>query len=200
MAALMLPKAVLTHLKAGVRAAAAPEPVLITVCLHLASVTAPKQARPSLTTSLAGAKCRLAKPDTARLAKPGTRCSFNRTGFSAPPGSPSGTKGVVAQPPRLAVHGGLASGNEGCLARSTAAALAAAGALPAEVGVVDLDAPAKPLLGVTFQHDLRQLVLDLPGGGLGDAETAAEFDAGDALLALGQVIHGAKPQPQRQMG
>src|SRR3954466_10631513 len=180
MAALMLPKAVLTHLKAGVRAAAAPEPVLITVCLHLASVTAPKQARPSLTTSLAGAKCRLAKPDTARLAKPGTRCSFNRTGLPS--------------------HGGLDSGNEGCLARSTAAALAAAGALPAEVGVVDLDAPAKPLLGVTFQHALRQLVLDLPGGGLGDAETAAKFDAGDTLLALGQVIHGAKPQPQRQMG
>src|SRR3954467_11933276 len=100
MAALMLPKAVLTHLKAGVRAAAAPEPVLITVCLHLASVTAPKQARPSLTTSLAGAKCRLAKPDTARLAKPGTRCSFNRTGLPSTVVSTAATKGVLPGAPR----------------------------------------------------------------------------------------------------
>jgi hypothetical protein len=50
MAALIFPSAVLTHLKVGVRAAAAPEPVLVTVCTHPAS--APKQARPSLTTSL----------------------------------------------------------------------------------------------------------------------------------------------------
>lgn len=33
-AALMVPSAVLTHLKVGVRAARAPEPVLITVCWH----------------------------------------------------------------------------------------------------------------------------------------------------------------------
>jgi hypothetical protein len=49
-------------------------------------------------------------------------------------------------------------------------------------------------------HGLRQLVLDRPGRGLGHAQAAGEFDAGDALLALGQVIHGAEPGPQRHLG
>src|SRR5271165_2118683 len=52
MADLIFPSAVLTHWKPGVRAAAAPEPAL---------TTAPKQARPSLTTSHAGSRLRLAK-------------------------------------------------------------------------------------------------------------------------------------------
>ena len=43
MAALMLPSAVLTHLKADVRAEAGPEPVLITARWHPAAVTALKQ-------------------------------------------------------------------------------------------------------------------------------------------------------------
>ncbi len=47
---------------------------------------------------------------------------------------------------------------------------------------------------------LLELVLELPGGGLLDAETPTELDAGDALLALGHVIHGAKPHPQAQLG
>ena len=34
----------------------------------------------------------------------------------------------------------------------------------------------------------------------GDAEAAAELQAGDALLALGQVIEGTKPAPQRKFG
>src|SRR5271166_4838267 len=55
-------------------------------------------------------------------------------------------------------------------------------------------------LRVTLHHHLRQLVLDLPGRGLRHPEAAAEFDAGDALLALGQVIHGAEPKAQRQVG
>jgi len=43
-------------------------------------------------------------------------------------------------------------------------------------------------------------VLDLPGGGLGHAEAAAELDAGDALLALRQMVDRAEPEPQRQLG
>ena len=42
MAALMLPSAVLTHLKAGVRAALGPDPVLTTWCAQPASATLPK--------------------------------------------------------------------------------------------------------------------------------------------------------------
>src|SRR5271157_1810130 len=61
MAALMFPSAVLTHLKPGVRAAAAPEPVLTTSWAHPALATAPKQARASLTTLQEGSRLRLAK-------------------------------------------------------------------------------------------------------------------------------------------
>ena len=43
-------------------------------------------------------------------------------------------------------------------------------------------------------------MFDLPGGCLGDAEAAAKFEAGHALLALGQMIHGAKPETWRQFG
>src|SRR5271165_6063298 len=49
-AALILPNAVLTHLKAGVRTACLPLPVFIEVCRHPAWVTAAKHARPSETT------------------------------------------------------------------------------------------------------------------------------------------------------
>src|SRR6516162_54271 len=58
------------------------------------------------------------------------------------------------------------------LARRTAAPLAAV-ALPAEIGVVDLDPSRQTLCGVPLHHRLHELVLDLPGGGLGDAKPAA---------------------------
>ena len=61
----MLPSAVLTHLNPGMRAAAAPEPVMMTSWLHPALVTAPKQAKPSLTTAQDGSRLRLAKIEIA---------------------------------------------------------------------------------------------------------------------------------------
>jgi hypothetical protein len=100
---------------------------------------------------------------------------------------------------RLALRRGFDGGDERRLTRGTSAALAA-GALSAEVDVVQFNSPTQLLGGVTFHHHLSQLMLDLPGGGLGHAEATAQLDAGDALLALGQVIHGAEPQPQRHMG
>ena len=45
----------------------------------------------------------------------------------------------------------------------------------------------------------HQLVLDLPGNGLRHAGAAAGFVAGEALLALGQVLHGAEPDERRQV-
>jgi len=85
------------------------------------------------------------------------------------------------------------------LARRTAAPLAAV-ALPAEIGVVDLDPARQALWGVPLHHRLHELVLDLPGGGLGDAKPAAQLNAGDAALALSEVVHGAKPSAQRHLG
>src|ERR1700740_971549 len=71
---------------------------------------------------------------------------------------------------------------------------------PAEIGVVDLDPSGQALCGVPLHHRLHELVLDLPGGGLGDAKPAAQLHAGDAALALSEVVHGAKPRAQRHLG
>src|ERR1700712_2321720 len=104
MAALIFPSAVLTHRKVGVRAAAEPEPVLTTWCAHPASATAPKQARPSLTTSHAGSRLRLAKVESAVAEVGGDTTQF--------------------QAHRFAFGRGLDGGHERRLARRTATALA----------------------------------------------------------------------------
>src|SRR4051794_29102079 len=100
MAALILPSAVLTHLKAGVRTAAGPEPVLITRWRQPASVTAAKQARPSLTTSQFGARLRWEKPERAGLQNRVTRRSLRRTGLPSGVVSTAATKGVLPAAPR----------------------------------------------------------------------------------------------------
>ena len=70
-------------------------------------------------------------------------------------------------------------------------------AFATETGVVDLDPAGQTLAGIPLEHDLLQLVFDLPGGGLRHPEATAQLDAGDALLGLGQVVDRTKPQPQR---
>lgn len=100
---------------------------------------------------------------------------------------------------RPALGGGLDAGDDRCLAGRAAPPLAA-GALAAEIGVIQLDAADEALGGIALHHHLLELVLGRPCRGLGDAEAAAELQAGDALLALGQMIEGAKPAPQRKLG
>src|SRR5271156_4717687 len=91
----------------------------------------------------------------------------------------------------------LDGGHKGRLAWCATSAFATS-ALAADIGVVDLH-PTGQLFGcIALHHDLRQFVLDLPGCGLGHAKTPAEFDTGNALLGLGQMVHGAKPNLQRQ--
>src|SRR5216683_598347 len=99
----------------------------------------------------------------------------------------------------LALRRGFDRGHDRRLARRTAATLAAV-PLAAEIGVVDLDPPRQALYGVPLHHHLHELVLDRPGRGLGDAKPAPQLDAGDATLALGEVVHGAKPGTQRHLG
>src|SRR5262245_24305666 len=96
----MLPSAVLTHLNPGVRAAAAPEPVLTTRGTHPASATAPKQAKPSLTTSQVGSRLRLANSEIEWLQKLATRRSFRRTGLPSGVVSTAATNGVLPRAPR----------------------------------------------------------------------------------------------------
>src|SRR6201985_3685722 len=174
MALLILPRVVLTHLKPGFRAALRPDPVMIGWWTQPALPTPVKQCRPSLTTVLAGWKLRRAK-----VAISARREQLNAVW--------------------LPLCFGFAPRHERRLARRTAAPLAAV-ALPAEIGVVDLDPPRQALCGVPLHHRLHQLVLDLPGGGLGDAKPAAQLNAGDAALALNEVVHGAKPSAQRHLG
>ena len=85
------------------------------------------------------------------------------------------------------------------LARRTAAAFATV-ALAAEIGVIHLDPSRQTLCGVPLHHHLHQFVLDIPGRGLGDPKPASQLDAGNASLALGEVVHGAKPSTQRHFG
>src|SRR5690349_25096599 len=96
----MLPSAVLTHLNAGTRAAAEPEPVLVTSRLQPASFTAPKQARPSLTTSPFGSRLRFANPEIAWLQKLAPRRSLRRTGLPSAVVSTAATNGALPEAPR----------------------------------------------------------------------------------------------------
>src|SRR5580700_1824206 len=78
-----------------------------------------------------------------------------------------------------------------------------ASALAADIGVVDLDpgpGSAKLVTAVTLDHRLHQLVLDPPSGVGRDPEPATQLDVGQALLALSQQVHSAKPNPHRQLG
>src|SRR6201987_5300301 len=98
----------------------------------------------------------------------------------------------------LALWCGFGRRHDWRLARRTAARLAAV-APPVEIGVVDLDPSRQALCGVPLHHRLHELVLDLPGGGLGDAKPAAQLNAGDAALALSEGVLGAKPSAQRHL-
>src|ERR1700712_764172 len=96
----MLPNAVLTHLNAGVRAAAGPEPVFMAWCAHPASVTLTKHCSPSLTTVHAGSRLRLAKLEMDALQKLTTRPSLRRTGLPSGLVSTAATNGVLPGAPR----------------------------------------------------------------------------------------------------
>jgi len=77
------------------------------------------------------------------------------------------------------------------------------GALAADVGVVDLDTRtggAEFVAAITLDHRLHQFMLNAPCGIGRDAEPATELDIGQALLALGEQMHGAEPDPHRQLG
>ena len=124
-AALMLPRAVFTHLKAGVFAARGPEPVLTSAWLHPAPVTAAKQARPSLTTVEAGSRLCLAKALIEVLRKPVTRLSFRRTGLPVGVVSTAATKGVLPAAPSKARRPSIRSPKETRSADRGGAALAA---------------------------------------------------------------------------
>src|SRR5216683_2806906 len=99
MALLMLPRVVLTHLKAGFRAALRPDPVMIGWWTQPALPTPVKQCRPSLTTVLAGWKLRRVKGfRRAEIATLAQR-NFKRIGLPSGVVSTAATIGVLPGEP-----------------------------------------------------------------------------------------------------
>ena len=107
----------------------------------------------------------------------------------------------------MALDGGFHRHDEGRLAGSPTAALAAATGAT-EIGIVHLHAliglhalvgPADGFLGLAVQHDLGQLLLDFPGGGLGYPEAAGELKARDTLLGLGDQVDGLESDDQSSL-
>src|SRR5512133_3020265 len=175
MAALMLPSAVLTHLNAGGRAGASLD--------HLVRAT-------DIAHRVEAGQA-VADHLTVRIQ---TAFGESRNRAVAEAGDPP-----QLQAHRLAFRRGFHGRDERRLAWRAATAFAA-GPLPAEVGVVDLHSPGQTLAGVALHHHLRQLGLHLPCRGLLHAQAAAQLNARNPLLALGQVVHGAEPQAERHMG
>ena len=127
MADLPFPRAVLTHLNAGVRTdAGVLEPVLMTSWEHPARLfTCPKHCRPSLITAHSGSRLRLAKMEIACPQKLVTRRNFSRTGLP--------TRGGFDRDKRR-----LAGGTSSTFA---------AGPLTSEMGVVEFNASGQRLAG-----------------------------------------------------
>ena len=73
-------------------------------------------------------------------------------------------------------------------------------ALPAPVGVVDLDDTAQRRLIVTLFHDLQQFVLDPPRGQIGDAQMTFQLQRRDPVLLLRQQEHRQEPRREWQLG
>src|SRR5689334_5482217 len=99
-AVLTLPSVVFTHLNGVQFAARLPEPVTIGRCEQPAFSTAGQQDRPSLTTSVPGAKSRLASFSTSLLRKPLTTLNRSRLGLRSAVVSTAATIGVLPAAPR----------------------------------------------------------------------------------------------------
>jgi hypothetical protein len=69
---------------------------------------------------------------------------------------------------------------------------------PAQIGVIDLDPPVQLPIRLALGHDLHELVLDPPRGGIAHPQQAPQFQGRDVVLGLGQEVHGLEPNRQRQ--
>lgn len=75
----------------------------------------------------------------------------------------------------------------------------AAGALAAQVGVVDLHHAAQPAVGLVLRHGLHQLVFQAPGAAVAHAQVPAQLQHGDGVLALAEQVQRQEPNRQRQL-
>ena len=125
----------------------------------------------------------------------------SRQRFGRPDRHRLGGKGLLGQASveRPAVIAGLHGGDEGDLVLGAAPDLAAA-ALPAQIGVVDLDPPVEDTGILAQAHDFHEFVLHQPGALVAHAQVALEFEGRDVVLRLGEQVHGEKPARERQLG
>ncbi len=98
----------------------------------------------------------------------------------------------------VAFFAGLHRGYERGLAVGPAAPLAPA-PLAAQIGIVQLHPAAKTPASGTLGHHLHQLVLDAPGGIVGNPQLAVQLHRRDPLLGLGQQVDRLEPEGQRQL-
>ena len=99
---------------------------------------------------------------------------------------------------RMPTGRGLHRCDEGHLVLRAAAGLAAR-EFAAEVGVVNLHAPAEFAVILAQTHRLHDLVLHQPGAAVADSELAHELQRRNVVLGLGQQLHGQEPARQRQL-
>jgi hypothetical protein len=94
--------------------------------------------------------------------------------------------------------GGLNRDDEGDLVLRATPPLAAT-SLPAQVGVVDVDAARELAVGPGEMHSLQELVLDEPGGAAVHTELAGQLQTRNIILGLGEQLHRQEPLRQRQL-
>ena len=99
---------------------------------------------------------------------------------------------------RMAGFSGLHRSDEGYLVLRTPAALAA-GQLPTQISVVDLNATVELARFFPHRHDLHQLVFQQPGGLVAHPQVTFEFQRRYAVLRLTQQMHTQKPVCQWQL-
>ena len=99
-----------------------------------------------------------------------------------------------------AIGAGLHRSDEGRLVGCATPAVDMARALPAEVGIVDLQTPLQTVALIALRHGLHQLVLHEPRRFVGHAQLALERQGADGVLVLREQVHGQEPPPQGQVG
>ena len=98
----------------------------------------------------------------------------------------------------VTLFGGLHGRYEwGLAVRSTTPVAAAS--LAAQIGVIQLHSTFQTLASGPLDHHLHQLVLDVPGGMVGDSQLAVQLHCRAPLLGLGPQVGRLEPEGQRQL-
>ena len=76
----------------------------------------------------------------------------------------------------------------------------ATGIFPAQIGIIGLYRAQQSVDLLAFDHGLHQLMVDVPGRGVADAELALQSQCRQSRFGLANQIKCQKPRGQRQVG